>query len=124
MLLAASGNGGEVSNFAGQALSMLVILAVLIFGGIWLVKVISRVKITGAFGGNICVIEGVGIGIGCSLHIIRAGNKYFLIGAGKESISLLAEIPREEIKEPKTMSSAVFQQYLDKFLKKKGNGDE
>lgn len=47
---------------------------------------------------NFEIIETMRITSNKYLQIVKAGEKYLVIGIGKEEINILAELPREEVK--------------------------
>lgn len=62
-------------------------------------------KMAGARGigrkkGNLFVVESVNLGGQAVAQLIKAGDKYFLVGVTKEQVTLLAEFEKEQIVEP------------------------
>ncbi|MCR4802210.1 MAG: flagellar biosynthetic protein FliO [Lachnospiraceae bacterium] len=55
-------------------------------------------KEQGRFGEkNIRIIEGYRMGTNKSVQIVKVGNKYFVLGVGKDEISYLGEVNEEEL---------------------------
>ena len=74
-------------------------------------------------GRNIQIIEKVVLGLDKSLFIVKVGNHYYLLAAGKQNIELLTEVSKEEIKLSQREAQGTnifpnFDSYLKKFAKK------
>ncbi len=69
--------------------------------------------------GNIEVIETQRIGPGKYLQIIRVGEKYLALAVCKDTVTMLAEVPKEQIayKEAGGASSAGFNEIFEKIKK-------
>ena len=80
--------------------------------------------------GNIEVIETYKITNGKYLQIVRVGEKYVLIGIGKDDITSICELSADDIKpvtESPSQSIETFKNILDKArqrIGKGGNGNE
>jgi flagellar biosynthetic protein FliO len=70
------------------------------------------------------VVESLPLGPHASLSIVRAGSRWCLVGATKESVSMLATLDEEEIRMlPQAEGSkSLFESRLSKLLGKGGKG--
>ena len=70
--------------------------------------------------GNLEIIEAQRMGSGKYLQIVRAGEKYFAVAVCKDTVTLLAEIPREQLvfKNPGQGTSANFHDLFEKIKNK------
>lgn len=80
------------------------------------------VKIRGYSGGNIKVIEGIGVGNNGSVVLIKAGSKFVLLGVTKERVSYLTELESSDIEAVQQAQPKKFETYLSNLLK--GKKDE
>lgn len=101
--------------------SFLQLLGAIIIFGFILVITYFTTKWVGGFqksqmkGGNLRVVETVRIANNHFLQVIKAGEKYLVIAVGKETVTLLTELPAEQLKETTQDSQEDFQAILNKF---------
>ncbi len=103
--------------------------ALIIFGFVLLLTYLTA-KWVGGFqksqmkGRNLQVIESMRIANNKVLQIVKAGEKYLLIAVGKEEVTMLAELPADQLKADAQETQEVFQDILNKlknhFPKKQG----
>lgn len=68
---------------------------------------------------NVEIVETTRIGNNKFLQIVRVGDTYMAIAVCKDTVTMLGEIPKEQIKNTgDTVSKAGFQELLDKMIKK------
>lgn len=67
---------------------------------------------------NIQVIETTRIANNKYIQIIRAGEKYMVIAVCKDTVTMLGEIPEEQLKAGKSAQGFHFKELLDKAAKK------
>lgn len=83
------------------------------------VRLMGRAKNSRGFGGNIKVIEATGVGFQNTVQLVKAGDKYFLIGVSRTGITLIGEIEEAVLNLGKPASPQVpFENVLSKFFKK------
>ena len=63
---------------------------------------------------NIEVIETTRIANNKYIHIIRAGGRYMVIAVCKDTVTMLGEIPEEQLKEKPPAQRLSFKELLDK----------
>ena len=74
-----------------QMLGMVVVIAILGVGGLWIVRRLVP-KIQQRRGRNIAVLETACLGPSRSVHLLRIGQREFLIASTREHISMLADV--------------------------------
>jgi len=74
-----------------QMLGMVVVIAVFGIGGLWVVKRLVP-KIQQRRGRNIAVLETACLGPSRNVHLLRVGDKEFLVASTRERISMLADV--------------------------------
>lgn len=67
---------------------------------------------------NVQVIETTRIANNKYIQIIRAGEKYMVIAVCKDTVTMLGEIPEEQLKVSPPVQSFSFRELLDKAVKK------
>jgi len=103
----------------GQFFYIIFMLAIVILLFLFCAKWLSSLRIMGR-GKNIRVIESCGVAPQSSVQIVRAGERFFLIGVTKDHISFLTEITGEAINAPDKTNAGLFEQILKKYLPKAG----
>ncbi|MCL2572977.1 MAG: flagellar biosynthetic protein FliO [Defluviitaleaceae bacterium] len=82
-------------------------------------RLMGRAKNSRGFGGNIKVIEAAGLGFQNTVQLIKAGNKYFLIGVSRTGITMIGEVDEESLNFSKPTTPQVpFENVLSKFFNK------
>ena len=99
-----------------QFLTLLIIFAFVIAVTYLTVRWISKVQQGQTKCSNIEIIETKRITNNKYLQIVRAGDKYILIGIGKDEISMISELNEDEliIASPEVSSNASFKDVLNK----------
>jgi len=82
-----SGAPGPLWQMSG----MVVVIAILGVGGLWIVRRLVP-KIQQRRGRNIAVLETACLGPSRSVHLLRVGQREFLIASTREHISMLADV--------------------------------
>ncbi len=67
---------------------------------------------------NVEVIETTRIANNKYIQIIRVGGKYMAIAVCKDTVTMLGEIPDEQLKEGKAAQNFSFKEFLEKAAKK------
>ena len=101
---------GNLDSFV-RLITTLLIFVFVLFITFWTSKFIAGYQKQKMLTGNMEVVETLGIGQGKYLQIIRAGEQYFLIAIGKDTVNFVAQLNPEELnlKEEALMPS----QYVD-----------
>ena len=82
-------------------------------------RLMGRAKNSRGFGGNIKVIEAAGLGFQNTVQLVKAGDKYFLIGVSRTGITLIGEVNETSLNLAKPTASQVpFENVLAKFFNK------
>ncbi len=74
--------------------------------------------------GNVQVIESTRISSNAYIQIVRIGEKYMVIAVCKDTVTMLGEIPEEQLKSAGTAQGFSFRQFLDKAVNKSGGTPE
>ena len=84
--------------FVLQVVWAFALVALLLAGMIYLARAFQRSRITGVLGRRlITTIESTALAQNVTVHVVRVGDKYFLVGGGSAGVNLLAELPASEI---------------------------
>ncbi|MCL1846244.1 MAG: flagellar biosynthetic protein FliO [Defluviitaleaceae bacterium] len=71
--------------------------------------------------GNLSVVESVNLGGMTTVQLVKAGEKYLVIGVTRERVTLLGEIDKEQIAEPDVTNfshlNTPFGKVLSRFIK-------
>jgi flagellar biogenesis protein FliO len=81
-----------------RAVSALALVALLLYGLFWTVRLLSQGRLL-ALGQNrlLSVIESTVLSQHASVHVVRIGRRYYLVGAGSGTVALISELPAEDV---------------------------
>jgi len=97
MILAAS---GSLMNSVIELVTVLVIFLFVLALTYYVTRWIAGYQRTKTAQGNLCVVEVIRVSGNQYIQIVRAGtDKYLVIGVGKEQMTLLATLTKEELRE-------------------------
>jgi flagellar protein FliO/FliZ len=119
----------EKSNSALQFITVL-FLFILVIGITWATThfIANYQKVQNTGGGNIALIEAARLGTGKYIQVVRIGEKYVALAVCKDTVTVICEVPKEEIKEFSDPDKNIgnFKDLFTKFLEgnKKTNFDE
>ncbi len=101
---------------------MLLIFAVILFLAYLSSKLASRMQVKASSQGNLKLMETIRIQNNKYIQIVRVGEKYLVIGVGKDEITFLTELPKDALSyekaEMKKGSSVVSTKAFDEILSK------
>ncbi len=119
MLLTAGGAG------YAQFITVLLIFVAVLGVTAWTTRWIANYQKQQYVNENIEVIETTRIANNKYIQIIRAGEKYMVIAVCKDTVTMLGEIPGEQLKEGSSGQGFSFRELLDKAaLKTKAAREE
>lgn len=127
-LIAQQGTGNTAFLFV-KLISYSFIFIMIIAAAYFTTRYVGRKSAVVMGGRNIQIIEKVVLGLEKSLYIVKVGERFFLLAAGKQNVELLTEISKNEIKQnPEALKSSTifpsFDVYLNKFSKKQSKDFE
>ncbi len=104
-----------------QFITMLLVFIVVLAATYFFTKWMADFQKTKTSSGNIEVIETARISTTKYIQIVRIGSKYMAIAVGKDEVTSLGEISREDliIKEDSPESNLSFKEILEKFKSEK-----
>ena len=84
--------------FVLQVIWAFALIALLLVGLMYVGRTIQRGRIVASVGTRlVATIESTALAQNVTVHVVRVADKYFLVGGGTAGVSLLAELPAEEI---------------------------
>ncbi|MCL1843920.1 MAG: flagellar biosynthetic protein FliO [Defluviitaleaceae bacterium] len=70
--------------------------------------------------GNLSVVESLNVGGNAVVRLVKAGEKFLVIGVTKEKVTLLTELDKEQVTEPETVEiktlDTPFGRVLSRFI--------
>lgn len=118
MILLMTGSDGIRS--VAQFLTLLIVFVFVLFLTYWTTRIAGNMRKQQMSGKNIQIMETVGISSSKYLQIIKVGNRFFLIGICKDTMTYLCELQEEDLDfSANTGSGEAFKSILEKF---KNNG--
>ena len=124
ILLAGSGTAGSISQLITVFILFILVLAITVYA----TKFVGNYQKVQGINRNLEVIETLRVANNKYLQIVRAADKYFVIGIGKDEVSMLTEIDGDEIIKASTEKGSIKDSFGDIFakagLKTKTNGDK
>lgn len=101
---------GSIESVA-RLLTTLLIFIFVLFITFWTSKFIAGYQKQNMMTGNMEVVETVRIAQNKYLQIVRAGEQYYMIALGKDTVTLIAQLNPEELQLKKDVSGQG--QYMD-----------
>jgi flagellar biogenesis protein FliO len=84
--------------FALQIIWAFALVALLLVGFMYVARAIQRGRIVGSVGRRlISTVESTALAQNVTVHVVRVGDKYFLVGGGTAGVALLAELPASDV---------------------------
>lgn len=84
--------------FVGQYILALLVVALMLFGLYTVVRALGRGRlVTSADKRLVTVVESTFLAQNTTLHVIKVGERYYLVGGGSGHVSTLAEVPAEQV---------------------------
>lgn len=84
--------------FVGQYIFALLVVALMLFGLYTVVRALGRGRlVTSADKRLVTVIESTFLAQNTTLHVIKVGDRFYLVGGGSGHVSTLAEVPSEHV---------------------------
>jgi len=104
----------------GQFFYMLVVFVVVVAMAYFTTRLVASAKM-GRMGGkrNLEIVESMGVGTQCFIHIVRTGEKYVLIGVTRGQVTMLGDIDKEQLSLPEGGTGPTFESFLNKYRNKK-----
>jgi flagellar biogenesis protein FliO len=85
-------------SFVGQYVVALLVVALMLFGLYTVVRALGRGRLVASTDRRlVAVIESTFVSQNTTLHVVKAGERYYLVGGGSGHVSTLAEIPAQEV---------------------------
>ena len=84
--------------FVLQVIWAFALVALLLVGMVYVGRAFQRGRIVGGLGRRlVTTIESTALAQNVTVHVVRVGDKYFLVGGGSAGVAMLAELPASEI---------------------------
>ena len=85
-------------GFVGNYILALLVVALMLFGLYTVVRALGRGRlVTSTDRRLVTVVESTFLAQNTTLHVVKAGGRYYLIGGGSGHVNTLAEVPAEEV---------------------------
>ena len=108
---------GQVDSFV-QFVTVLLLFLVVLFITYGVTRWISGIQKTQMVGRNMEVVDTMRISSSKYLQIVRAGDKYLAIAVCKDTVTMLAEIPKESLMLQDNMQTGGYQPGFREILEK------
>jgi flagellar protein FliO/FliZ len=130
-LLSSQPTGLTTVSSIGQFFYILLLLAFVVLLAYYSTRLMAASR-GGRLGAkrNMQIVEGIGVGVNATVQIVRVGERYYLLGVTKESVTLLTPLDESQIAFPSPQTHAVnipFNKIFDKIMKREAeakNQDE
>ena len=108
-------------HFIAQYVLALLVVALMLFGLYTVVRALGRGRLVASSDRRlVTVVESTFIAQNTTLHVVKVGERYYLIGGGSGHVNTLAEVPADQVdpwmREQRTLFAAQTQS-LTGFLK-------
>ena len=83
-----------------QFVYALVVIAIVLFALTWIVRFLSRGRLLAATATKlVSVVESTFLTQHSTLHVVKVGDRFFVVGGGQAGITLISELPPEQVNE-------------------------
>lgn len=81
-----------------RAITALALVALLLYGLFWAVRLLSQGRLL-ALGQSrlVVVVESAMLSQNASVHVVKIGRRYYLVGAASGHVALVSDLPAEEV---------------------------
>ena len=110
---------GKVDGYA-QFITVLLLFVIVLAVTALTTKWIANYQKQQGVNENVQIIETARISSGKYIQIVRIGEKYVAIAVCKDTVTMLGEIPEEQLKATDTVQRFSFKQFLDKAVNNSG----
>src|SRR5579872_867142 len=81
-----------------RAISALALVALLLYGLYWSVRFLAQGRmLTLGRSRLVSIVESMFLSQNNSVHVVKIGRRYYLVGASSGHISLISELPADEV---------------------------
>jgi flagellar biogenesis protein FliO len=85
-------------GFAANYILALLVVALMLFGLYTVVRALGRGRlVTSTDRRLVTVVESTFLAQNTTLHVVKVGERYYLIGGGSGHVNTLAEVPAEQV---------------------------
>lgn len=105
------------SNSYAQFITVLVVFVAVLGVTAWVTRFIANYQKQQAVDCNIQLIEATRISNNKYIQIVRVGETYMALAVCKDTVTMLGEIPAEQIKEPPEYKGGQFKELLEKAVR-------
>ncbi len=84
--------------FVGQYILALLVVALMLFGLYTVVRALGRGRlVTSTDKRLVTVVESTFLAQNTTLHVVKVGERFYLLGGGSGHVASLAEVPAEQV---------------------------
>ena len=119
MLLSSANSWSTIGNMIAQLFFILIVFIGVIVLAIYMTKMVGGARYSKrGMGGNLRLIDSIGLGFQNGIHLVKAGKKYVLLGITKDRITFLSELSESDIEQAEDSDSErpSFDNYLSRIL--------
>ncbi|HZT12963.1 MAG TPA: flagellar biosynthetic protein FliO [Candidatus Baltobacteraceae bacterium] len=85
-------------GFIGQYILALFVVALMLFGLYTVVRTLGRGRLVASTDRRLLtVVESTFLAQNTTLHVVKAGDRYYMLGGGAGHVNTLAELPAEQV---------------------------
>ncbi|MCL2604351.1 MAG: flagellar biosynthetic protein FliO [Defluviitaleaceae bacterium] len=119
-------SGGGTLALFGSFFYILLVMGFIILFCYFILRLMGRVKGRGGASGNLQLMESIVVGSQNMVQLVRAGDKYLVIGVTKEQITVLAELDETQVKaiEPLPPIRDSFKKILERYMPSGGGAKD
>ena len=98
IFLLSLGGNWSAFGFVGQFLYIILVTAIVGLLAYWCTRMMAAQR-RGRRGGNLAVLESVSVVAQAMVQLVRAGEKYLVIGVTRNKVTLLTELDKSQVTE-------------------------
>ncbi|MDR2932584.1 MAG: flagellar biosynthetic protein FliO [Oscillospiraceae bacterium] len=107
----------DILSLLGSVLLIVAVLVLTYYASRWYARRMGA----GGPGKYVGVVDKTALGQGSAVYIVKVGGKYYMLGVGDKSVSMLCELADfEETAQPGAVPDVPFRQVMRGFMDKTG----
>jgi flagellar protein FliO/FliZ len=103
----------------GQFLYVLLLVVVVSLLAYYSIRLLGMAKFARGAKRNLEIIESMNVGMQSFIHLVRAGEKFMVVGVSRGRVNLITEVDADQLVLPDGKIVVPFKKFMERFTKSK-----